>query len=190
MSLPATPSWEPFKLAPRGARAQEVRAIGTREGVADRLRIVAFAELQAREAFLWAADRFEDASPELRDAWRRLAKEEDKHYGWLMTRLSELGVDVADRLVCDDLWLSLIGCTSAREFAVYMATAEERGRKGGERFYQSMLSTDSVSAKLFGKIAEEEVMHIRLAERFFPGQTEDISERARVAIYPRPISNL
>lgn len=183
--LPLTPSWEPFKLSPRGSRAQEVRALNTPEGIADRLRIVAFAEMQARQAFLWAAESFEEATPELRDAWRRLAKEEEKHFGWLMNRLMELDVNVGERLVCDDLWHSLVGCTSSKEFAVYMATAEERGRKGGERFYQSMLNIDPISAKLFGKIAEEEVMHIRLAAQFFPEDTTDISERARTSIYPR-----
>lgn len=176
--LPPTPDWSPFQVSPRGSRAQEVRLIHSPEGVGDRLRIVAFAELQAREAFLWAAGHFVDAQEELRAAWKRLAGEEDKHFNWLMNRMKELGVSVSERLVCDDLWLSLVRCTSAKEFAVFMATAEERGRKGGERFFKSLLTYDPVSAKLFGKISEEEVMHIRLAQRFFPEEAADISTLA------------
>jgi hypothetical protein len=61
----------------------------------------------------------------------------------------------------------LRSCKTAREFALYMASSEDRGRKAGERFHQQMMARDPISAKIFGKIAEEEVEHIALASQFF-----------------------
>lgn len=170
------PDWAPFAVLPREERAAPPRAIETKEGLGDRLRTAAFAEIQAQHAFLWGAERFTDAPDSLRDAWRALALEEKKHLGWLLKRLEEIGLEITERPVSDWLWVSLTTCTSAREFAVFMASAEERGRKAGVRFFQQLLKTDPVSARIFGKIAEEEVEHIRLAEKYFPAET-----RAQVA---------
>ncbi|MGZ3688264.1 MAG: DUF455 family protein, partial [Bdellovibrionota bacterium] len=132
------------------------------------IRAAAFAEIQAREAFLWAASQFEDASEDLRQAWRILARAEQKHLDWLLQRLSELGYTPSERLVSDQLWHSLTSCKTARDFALFMANAEERGRQAGERFHQALLRKDPTSAEIFGKIAAEEVSHIELAHRFFP----------------------
>lgn len=164
---PERPSWEPFALATPGDRADLPRSLGTREGVADRLRTAAFAEIQAREAFLWAASRFTDAEPALQAAWLELSRQEDKHLNWLLQRMLELDLDVRDRKVSDHLWVSLTSCSSAREFALFMANAEERGRKAGVRFYEALRTTDLITAQIFGKIAEEEVSHIALAQQFF-----------------------
>jgi uncharacterized ferritin-like protein (DUF455 family) len=167
---PQTPSWEPFEIVPPGTRSDPPRSLSTPEGVGDRLRSAAFAEIQAREAFLWGAEHYEDASLELREAWRRLAAAEQRHLDWLLRRMSELGVDVRGRKVSDQLWHSLVSCHSAQEFALYMASAEERGRRAGERFHQELRGTDPVTAEIFGKIAEEEVAHIALARRFYPAE--------------------
>lgn len=141
------------------------------EGVGDRLRAAAFAEIQAREAFLWGASHFEDAPASLKTAWRGLALAEDRHLGWLLKRMQELGIGVTDRRVSDQLWVSLVSSQNAKEFAYYMASAEERGRRAGERFHQELLKKDPVTAEIFGKIAEEEVEHIALAEKYFPRET-------------------
>jgi uncharacterized ferritin-like protein (DUF455 family) len=138
--------------------------------VGDRLRAAAFAEIQAREAFLWAAERFADESDELKRAWRELAVSEQLHLDWLLGRMRELDVAVEAREVSDFLWRSFMNCGSAREFAHFMAGAEERGRRAGERFHEQLQTTDPESARIFGRIAEEEVAHIALAERFFPSE--------------------
>jgi uncharacterized ferritin-like protein (DUF455 family) len=161
-------NWEPFELAPQGAHADAPRSIRTADGVGDRLRAAAFAEVQARDAFRWAADRFTDADPRLRQAWQALAESEQRHLDWLLGRMQELGIAIPGRKVSDHLWHSLVSCQNARDFALYMADAEERGRKAGERFYQTLVETDPVTAEIFRKIAEEEIGHIRLAKKFFP----------------------
>lgn len=161
-------AWAEFELAPSGAHADAPRSIHSRDGVGDRLRAAAFAEIQARDAFLWAAQRFEEADPRLREAWRRLAESEQKHLDWLLGRMRELEIPIPGRKVSDHLWHSLMSCTDARQFAVNMADAEERGRKAGERFHQTLLASDPVTAEIFRKIAEEEVGHIKLAKKFFP----------------------
>lgn len=137
-------------------------------GVRDRLRTAAFAEIQAREAFLWAADRFEDVPLELREAWRELADQEDKHLGWLLKRLAELGGSPDEAPVSTRLWQSLRACVSGREFAVLIAKAEERGRAAGDSFRRTLAGRDAESARVFGAIADEEVEHIALAKRYFP----------------------
>jgi uncharacterized ferritin-like protein (DUF455 family) len=166
--IPPASFWEPFALVPRGDRADATRSLETPEGVGDRLRSAAFAEIQAREAFLWAASQFTDAPEPLKRAWVALSQAENRHLEWLLQRMSELNVDVRSRKVSDYLWLSLVACKSAREFALYMASAEERGRKAGVRFQQALQASDSKTANIFGKIAEEEVAHIALAEKYFP----------------------
>lgn len=137
------------------------------QGVADRLRSAAFAEIQAREAFAWAAERFADAPEPLRSAWRGLSAAEDRHLGWLLTRLSEVGSSPNARPVSPRLWRSLTCCGSAREFSFFMASAEERGRLAGLLFQSSMAGADPLTAEIFGRIAEEEAAHVALVRRFF-----------------------
>ena len=161
------PNWEPFVVVPTGDHADAPRSIQCVDGICDRLRAAAFAEIQARDAFLWAADHLTDATPALQADWRALAKEEDKHLGWLLARLTELGRKVQDRRVSDQLWHSLTSCTTAQGFAQFMATAEDRGRKAGLRFAEQLAQIDPNSAAIFGKIAQEEIEHILLAQRHF-----------------------
>lgn len=169
--------WHPFVLSSPGERGDPPRSIDTSDGVGDRLRTAAFAELQAREAFRWAADTFQDTPEDLRRAWRTLSAAEDRHLGWLLARMEALGVDVAARKVSDFLWQSLQSCKTGRDFAVFIATAEERGRVAGVRFHQAMMARDPLSAEIFGRIADEEVAHVALAQRFYPDV--DVALRAR-----------
>jgi uncharacterized ferritin-like protein (DUF455 family) len=169
----ATPDWKPFRLAAPGEHADAPRSISSFEGMSDRLRAAAFAEIQAFHAFQWAASHFEDAPPSLRNAWRGLALAEERHLSWLLKRMTELNISVNERKVSDQLWVSLQSCKTAKEFALYMASAEERGRKAGERFYKEMKDRDAITAEIFRKIAEEEVEHIALAARYFPEGKDD-----------------
>ena len=161
--------WSPFAVCPSGQRPEPPRPISTLAGVGDRLRAAAFAELQAREAFRWAADRYDDAPAELRSAWRTLAEAEQRHLDLLLGRMRELGIDIREREVSTRLWDSLVACANAREFALFIANAEERGRQAGERFRQAMAPVDRPSAEIFGQIADEEIAHVELARRHFPG---------------------
>jgi uncharacterized ferritin-like protein (DUF455 family) len=163
-----TPDWSPFLVASHSAKGDPIRALDQADGVGDRLRTAAFAEVQAREAFLWAADHFEEASGALKRTWRALALAEQRHLDWLLQRMQELSVPINARKVSDQLWHSLRACKKAEEFAVYMASAEDRGRKAGERFHQALKSSDPVTAEIFGKIAAEEIEHIALASRHYP----------------------
>jgi uncharacterized ferritin-like protein (DUF455 family) len=164
------PDWNPFCVAPPQEYGDLPRSLNTLEGIGDRLRSAAFAEIQAREAFRWAADHFGDALPGLPHAWRSLADAEQKHLDWLLKRMNELEISIQARKVSDLLWHSLIFCKSAEEFSHFMANAEERGRKAGVRFHQALFQIDPITAKIFGKIADEEVGHIALAHKFYPLQ--------------------
>jgi len=139
------PDWSPFDVLPAGTRAS-VRPLGHAEGVCDRLRAIAFAEQQARDAFLWAAATLTDAEPALQRAWRGLSAAEDSHRTWLLTRLDELGGAPGDRPVAADLWRSLVSSTTAEEFARLMAGAELRGQQAGERMAQKLATSDPTTA--------------------------------------------
>src|SRR5690606_7405322 len=80
----SAPDWSPFQICQEGVRAPAPRDIRSAEGIGDRIRAAAFAEIQARDAFDWAARHFEDAPPALREAWKGLALAEDKHLNWLL----------------------------------------------------------------------------------------------------------
>ncbi|MFZ9596294.1 MAG: DUF455 family protein [Bdellovibrionia bacterium] len=169
-------TWEPFLLAPRGERGDPPRSIQTQEGIGDRLRSAAFAEIQAKVAFIWAAETFTDAPSDLRRAWQALALAEERHLNWLLERMKELQIDVQARRVSDHLFVSLTSCKTAQEFAIYMANSEEWGRKAGLQFYEHLKTKDPKTAEIFGKIAEEEIAHIALAKKYFPAHDLHISQ--------------
>ena len=155
--------WSPYQIG----TPQKMRSLHTTEGLGDRLRLVAFAERQAFHAFNDAAIRFKDAPPELIEAWKWVALEEAKHESWLLKRLADLGQEVSAAPVSLNLYHSLMGCETAREFAFYISDAEERGRVGAEKFAQSLSQRDPETARMFQQIAEEEKEHIALVHRFF-----------------------
>ena len=160
--------WKPFQVAPPGEKADPIRSLQTPEGIEDRLRSAAFAELQAQKAFLWAAEFYTLISPKLKRAWVHLAQAEERHLHWLLSRMEALQLSISQRKVSQQLWLSLISCPTAEQFAHYMASAEERGRKANLHFFQTLQQRDPLTADIFKKIAQEEIAHIELAYRFFP----------------------
>ena len=162
------PDWSPFDVLPAGTRPRSPRSIRSVEGVGDRLRAAAFAELQARNAFSWAAETWTGVPEPLRSAWRRLAAEEDKHLGWLLQRMEDLGIDIGERPVSAQLWASLSDCAGPRDFTERMASAEERGQAAGEHFAEKLSEADPVSAGIFAQIAREEAGHVALAQRYLP----------------------
>jgi rubrerythrin len=160
----ASIDWAPFRICEEGEKPPYPRSLSTPEGLGDRLRFVAFAELQAHHAFALAAESFESLPDQARKIWQTLAKEEKKHLNWLLERMTALGVTPQERPLSIALWNSFDRCETPRDFALFMANAEERGRVAGEKFYETLLKTDPVTAALFQKIAEEEQDHIRLAQ--------------------------
>src|SRR5687768_11832317 len=90
--------WKPFRVE---AKAERMRSLHKPEGIGDRLRAVAFAELQARDGFLWGIERFPEADPELRNRWGEFAWMEETHAQLLLDRAAELGVDLGERAVSD-----------------------------------------------------------------------------------------
>lgn len=156
--------WTPYLIG----TPHRMRSLTSVEGLGDRLRLIAFAERQAFHAFNEAIRRFPDAPAGLLEAWGQVAQEEAKHESWLLKRLDEIGQKVEAQPVSLNLYHSLQRCQSAREFAFYVADAEERGRIGAEKFAQVLELTDPLTAAMFNQIAEEERAHIALVDRFFP----------------------
>ena len=155
--------WSPYTIG----TPLKMRPLHTPEGLGDRLRLVAFAERQAFHAFNHAITKFHDAPTGLIDAWKQVALEEAKHESWLVKRLSEIGEDISAVPVSLNLYHSLIKCETARDFALYISDAEERGRVGAEKFAETLAVRDPVTAEIFHNIAVEEVEHIALVNRFF-----------------------
>ena len=154
--------WSPFVICADDERPPASRSIETPEGLGDRLRTAAFAERQAREAFFWAAEHYVDAPVGLREGWRRLGEEENKHLGWLLRRMEELGVAPDGRPVSDGLFKSLQRCATWRDFASFMAKAEDRGRTAERHFEKVLAARDPETARIFAAIAAEEDAHIAL----------------------------
>lgn len=159
-------NWAPFSVV-RDSKLPP-RAVTTLEGVGDRMRAAAFAELQAMIAFGWAAEHFTDAPLELRAKWRELVIDEERHYHAIMNRMKELNIDPAGRPVSDRLWVSLEACTSAHGFTHFITNSEERGRQAGLRFAKDIEKSDPTTANIFKTIAEEEVDHVALAQKYYP----------------------
>ncbi len=155
--------WSPYQIG----TPEKMRAFYTPEGLGDRLRLVAFAERQAFHAFNWATTRFQDAPPGLIEAWKWVALEEAKHESWLLKRLSEIEQEISAVPVNLNLYHSLLNCQTAKEFALYISDAEERGRIGAKKFAETLARKDPETARIFHLIAEEEREHVALVKRFF-----------------------
>ena len=157
--------WSPFVVCPPDDYPPASRGMGGPHGLGDRLRTAAFAERQAFEAFNWAAETIGDAPEELRAAWRKMAKEEEFHLQLLLGRMAELRVNVSERPVSDRLWRRLRASHTTAEFSARMREAEARGQAAEESFRRSLADRDPVTAAIFGRIADDEVEHLALAER-------------------------
>ena len=157
-------NWLPFKIGV-SAKPRPLTSLG---GIADRIRIAAFAERQAYYGFLEATRIFADEVPEdLLKAWKRVAQEEFKHESWLLKRLEGINQDVAELPVGLGLYNSFSKCETAREFAFYISDSEEKGRLAGLTFAEALKSRDPETARIFSDIALEELDHISLAKKYF-----------------------
>jgi len=141
--------------------------MGTREGLGDRMRTAAFAELQAIAAFRWAAVHFQDVPQVLRDEWAAQVADESRHYQMICRRMEDLGFELTGRPVSTSLWESLKECATGQEFCIRIASAEERGRRAGVRLAGHLKESDPVTAAVFREIAADEVAHVALAATYF-----------------------
>lgn len=169
-------NWGSFSIG----KPEAIRALATPEGVADRLRVVAFAELQARDAFRYGAERFPEVPVEWREAWLRFADVEDRHAQMLLYRMAELGVEPGARRVSDKLTRLCRKADDAITFLFLLSSAEERGMEAGQILGEQMKAYDPASAALFAQIAEEEVEHVETANSQLAGvELEPLRVRAR-----------
>ena len=154
--------WKPFRVE---KRADKLRSIQSAEGIGDRLRIVAFAELQAREGFLWGVEQFREAPSEWREYWKEFSQMENCHAQLLLDRATELNLKLEERAVSDSLFKSFLKAKTPEAFFYLMATAEERGMDIGLSMVDTMRSIDEKSAEVFYRCAKEEVEHIEAAKK-------------------------
>jgi uncharacterized ferritin-like protein (DUF455 family) len=154
--------YAPFR--PTSARADGVRALAALGGVEDRLRLVAFAELQARDLFRYGAERFAAEAPAdwIAD-WLRFAEVEDRHAQMLLTRMLELGLDPGARTVSDKLTRLCYAAGDATMFLFILSGAEQRGMEAGQILGEQMRTIDPASAAIFAQIAGEELEHVHSA---------------------------
>jgi uncharacterized ferritin-like protein (DUF455 family) len=171
--------YAPFR--PTTGRPDPARGLASPEGVADRLRLVAFAELQARDLFTYGLEHFSGKVPQLwLDSWAAFAKVEERHAQMLLDRMLELGVDPGAKTVSDKL--SRL-CRAAAEpvlFLFLLSSAEERGMDAGFILGEQMRAVDPLSADIFARIAAEEVEHVKMArEALAAFSQEELREGAR-----------
>ena len=175
------PDWFPFTIAQDGARGAKIRSISTPDGLGDRIRSAAFAELQAIHAFEWARAKFTEVPGWLSDGWDRVITEEKNHLGWLLSRMETLGVDPGGRTVSIRLWNTLERSTSAGEFCFWITEAEEWGRKAAHAIAPQISARDPETAAIFERIALEELFHVALGKRYadMSGYTRDSAQGNR-----------
>jgi uncharacterized ferritin-like protein (DUF455 family) len=171
--------WLPFKV--RDEKPELIRALTAPEGVADRLRLVAFAEVQARDIFRFGADQFKGIAPaEWIEEWLRFADVEERHAQMLLNRMSDLGADPGARFVSDKLWRLCKLAGDPILFLFLLSSAEERGMEAGFILGEQMKAVDAESAAVFAQIASEEVEHVDSAKAALAGhEFEALRERAK-----------
>lgn len=157
--------WRPFKTALKADYARPIESVG---GVEDRLRIVAFAEFQARETFNYGAQYWAQKIPqEWQETWRSFAEVEDRHGRILLERMQDLGFDPGARKVSDKLSHLCRAAPDVDLFLFLLASAEERGMESGFILAKQMEPIDATSAKLFLTIAQEEEEHVAFSKKVF-----------------------
>ncbi len=159
--------WKPFVLCTPGQRPARPRDIRLTEGLGDRLRTAAFAELQAVRAFSWAVDRFDDVPEGLADDWRRQIPQEQQHLAMILQRMAELGIEPAGRPVSPRVWESVRDCETGKQFCLYICSAEERGRLAGIQLCQALQETDPKTVAIFQSIVDDEEAHVALAATYY-----------------------
>ena len=159
--------WTPFKLCAPGQRPPRPRDLGLPEGLGDRLRTAAFAEMQAVHAFTWAVSRFDDVPEGLLDDWRRQIPQEEQHLALILQRMTELGLEPGARPVAPLIWESVRECATGKQFCLYIASAEERGRQAGMRLCQALQDTDPETVAIFQSIVDDERAHVALAATYY-----------------------
>lgn len=171
-------AWAPFQI--RTHKPDAIRALSAPGGVEDRLRVVAFAELQARDAFRWGAARFPEAPAEWREAWLRFAEVEDRHAQMLLDRMVALDLDPGTRAVSDKLTRLCHLAEDPVTFLFLISSAEERGMEAGFTLGQQMKPVDAASAAVFEQIAQEEVEHVDMARAALaPFPVDELRAKAR-----------
>lgn len=171
--------YTPFR--PVAGKPDAIRPLASAEGVADRLRVVAFAELQARDLFLYGAERFGAVVPaQWASDWRRFAEVEDRHAQMLLSRMAELGAEPGARSVSDKLSRLCRATEDSVLFLFLLSSAEERGMESGFVLGEQMRAVDAASAEIFAQIAREEVEHVEAARSFLaPYSLDDLREQAK-----------
>jgi uncharacterized ferritin-like protein (DUF455 family) len=168
--------YAPFR--PTAGKPDGVRPLGALGGVEDRLRLVAFAELQARDLFRYGAQRFPDAP--WCATWLRFADVEDRHAQMLLSRMAELGFEPGARTVSDKLSRLCRAASDVVLFLFLLSSAEERGMEAGVVLGAQMQKVDPVSAAIFAQIAREEVEHVEEARAALaPYAAATLQEQAR-----------
>lgn len=160
-------NWQPFRV---GRRPDRIRSLKSPEGIGDRLRAVAFAELQARDGFLWGIARFPEAPAAWREAWSRFAAMENRHAQLLLDRAAALNIDLGARVVTDNLLRMFHSATDAEIFLYQISTAEERGMDVGSSMVEPMQSVDPETAEIFRICVAEEEEHVATARQFLAGR--------------------
>jgi uncharacterized ferritin-like protein (DUF455 family) len=172
--------YSPFRTT--SGKPDLIRPLSAPEGVADRLRVVAFAELQARDLFRYGCERFKGLAPSHWLAeWERFSIVEDRHAQMLLTRMAEIGVEAGARSVSDKLSRLCRNTDDPVLFLFLLSSAEERGMESGMVLAEQMQKFDAVSSAIFAQIASEEVEHVESARAALAGYVvPELRERARV----------
>lgn len=172
-------NWHPFRVT--SGKPDAIRGLTAPVGVTDRLRLVAFAELQARDMFRYGAARFAGQVPEeWRSTWMRFAEVEDRHAQLLLNRMAELNAEPGARTVSDKLTRLCLKAEEPILFLFLLASAEERGMEAGVILGEQMKKVDAESAGIFALIAEEEVEHVQMARSVLAAyEPAALQERAR-----------
>jgi uncharacterized ferritin-like protein (DUF455 family) len=171
--------YAPFR--PTSGKPDGVRPLAAAGGVEDRLRLVAFAELQARDLFRYGAEAFATRAPPSWIAdWLRFAEVEDRHAQMLLSRLAALGLEPGARTVSDKLSRLCRATDDPVLFLFLLSSAEERGMEAGFVLGEQMGRVDPESAEVFARIAREEVEHVDAARNALaPYAPVGLQERAR-----------
>lgn len=158
--------------APRLVPPRQVphRGLGTAEGRAALVHAVAHIEFNAINLALDAMLRFSDMPAAYYRDWLRVAQDEARHFGWLTSRLAQLGCAYGNLPAHNGLWEAAE--KTAHDPLVRMACVPRVLEARGLDVTPGMIAKleqagDGVTAAILHDILREEVVHVAIGTQWY-----------------------
>ena len=179
-----------FRLARRGERTPKLEALKEPQYRARAMHAFFHHELQAAELMCWALLAFADAEVAFRKGLLAICLDEIRHMNLYREHIEGLGFKIGDFGIRDWFWKRVPTCPTKLSFVAVMGMGLEAANLeyAGDFAARFRAVGDEAGALIQERIAEEELMHVGFATRWFVRWTGGCDFETWAAELPAPLS--